>query len=187
GAPGVPDRRSPRAVPRHGDERGRAARRAAVQRVRRVGQTGVLGLVAVVVGASAVLVPTQADAAPFGRTTGTAVQLTAGTVPVVTTLSCTDSSNGSVVIGWSYAGDLPKSFTVTDETGAVLATTADGQARSATVKLSSALALGTRRTVQVQTNAAAPGAWTSTQSAGVPIQFTSLLGLGLVSGTSCVR
>jgi len=187
GAHSVPDRRSSRPVPRHVDERGRAARRAAVQRVPRVGQTGVLGLVAVVVGASAVLVPTQADAAPFGRTTGTAVQLTAGTVPVVTTLSCTDSSNGSVVIGWSYAGDPPKSFTVTDETGAVLATTADGQARSATVKLSSALALGTRRTVQVQTNAAAPGAWTSTQSAGVPIQFTSLLGLGLVSGTSCVR
>jgi signal peptidase len=134
------------------------------------------------VGASAVLVPVQAQAAPFGRSTDTAVQLRASTVPVVTNPSCADA-NGSVVIGWSYAGDLPRSFTLIDDTGAVLATTTDGQARSATVRLTGALALGTQRTVRVQTNAV--GAWTSVQSAPVTIQYTSILGLG--SGTTCVR
>lgn len=185
GATDVPDRRSPRPVARHVDVHHRTARAGVARRGPRTGRTGTLGLVAVVVGTSAVLVPTQADAAPFGRTTGTAVQLTAATVPVVTSLTCADSS-GSVVIGWTYPDtEQPRSFTLTDNTGAVLATTADGRARSATVQLSGLLALGTQRTVRVQTNAAAPGTWTSAQSAPVAIQYTSILGLG--AGTSCVR
>lgn len=182
GADGVPSRRSPRPVPRHVVVHRRTARRAAARGVARARRGGTSGLVAVVVGASAVLVPVQAQAAPFGRSTDTAVQLRASTVPVVTNPSCADA-NGSVVIGWSYAGDLPRSFTLIDDTGAVLATTTDGQARSATVRLTGALALGTQRTVRVQTNAV--GAWTSVQSAPVTIQYTSILGLG--SGTTCVR
>lgn len=179
-----PHRRSRRPMARHVGGHHGAVPRGGIRRGGRARRSGTLGVAAVVVGASAVLVPTQADAAPFGRATDTAVRLTAWTVPVATPVSCTDASNGSVVIGWSYAGELPKSFTLSDSTGAVLATTADGQARSATVKLSGALALGAQRTVQVQTNAALPLTWTSAQSAGVPVEFTSIAGLG---GTRCVR
>lgn len=182
-----PHHRSPRPVARHVDVRGRSVPGAAFQRDRRVrrgGTPGVLAVVAVVVGVGVVLPAAQAEAAPFGRTTSTAAQFTAATVPVVTSLSCTNAS-GSVVIGWAYPGDEPRSFTLTDDTGAVLATTADGKARSATVALSGLLGLGTQRTVRVQTNAAAPGSWTSVQSAPVAIQYTSIAGLG--SGTTCVR
>jgi signal peptidase len=87
------------------------------------------------------------------------------------------------VIAWDYAGDEPRSFTLSDNTGAVLATTADGKARSASVKLTGALALETQRTVRIQTNAV--GTWTSVPSAPVAIKFTSIVGLG--AGTSCVR
>lgn len=182
-----PHRRSPRPVARQVEVHGRSLPGAAVQRVRRVrrgGTPGVLAVVAVVAGGGVLLPTVQAEAAPFGRTTSTAVQFAAATVPVVTSLSCTNAS-GSVVIGWAYSGDGPKSFTLTDDTGAVLATTTDGQARSATVRLTGALALGAQRSVQVQTNAAAPGSWTSAQSAPVAIQYTSIAGLG--SGTTCVR
>ncbi|QCR42642.1 hypothetical protein C1N91_02830 [Curtobacterium sp. SGAir0471] len=183
-----PRRWSPRPVARHAHVHGRSAAGAAVQRVRQVWRGGTPGALAVVItvvaGAGVVLPAARAEAAPFGRTTSTAAQFAAATVPVVTGLSCADS-NGSVVIGWTYAGDPPRSFTLTDNTGAVLATTADGQARSATVALSGALVLGAQRTVRVQTNAAAPGAWTSVQSSPVAIQYTSILGLG--SGTTCVR
>jgi len=175
GAAPDPTRRSLRPARHARGTAGRAPVRHAAAR-----RASGLAVVALVAGGGAALAPGQAEAAPFGVTTGTSMRITAYTVPTVTTVSCTDAS-GSVVIGWKYTGDPARSFTLIDDTGAVLAT-ADGQATSATVKLSGLLALGTQRTVRVQTNA---GTWTSAPSAPVTIQHTSILGLG--SGTSCVR
>lgn len=158
----------------------RSLRRAGLRRAH-ARRSGAAALVVLALAGTVALAPNHAQAAPFGRTTGTAVGLTAATVPAPTALTCADSS-GSVVIGWSYSGDLPKSFTVADNTGAVLATTADGRARTATVRLSGALALGTTRTVRVQTTDTT--LWTSVTSAPVTIQYTSILGLG--AGTTCV-
>ncbi|WP_182047179.1 S24/S26 family peptidase [Curtobacterium sp. ME26] len=168
GAGPDPSRRSLRAVAR----RGSGAHRA-----------GAVVLVALAAGGSVVLPAGRADAGPFGRATATDLRLTAAVVAPATSPTCADAS-GSVVIAWQYAGDDPRSFTLSDDTGAVLATT-DGRARSATVRLSSLLALGTTRAVRVQATDAS--SWTAVPSAPVSVRYSSLAGIGLGDGTSCVR
>lgn len=178
-----PSRRSLRPVARRGDGvRRDRAHRAGADRGR-THRAGAVVLVALAAGGSVVLPAGRADAGPFGRATATDLRLTAAVVAPATSPTCTDAS-GSVVIAWQYAGDGARSFTVSDETGAVLATT-DGRARSATVRLSSLLALGTARAVRVQATDAS--SWTAVPSAPVSVRYSSLAGIGLGDGTSCVR
>lgn len=183
-----PSRRSLRPVARRGSgvprDRSRRdqARRAGADRGR-AHRAGAVVLVVLAAGGSVVLPAGRADAGPFGRATATDLRLTAAVVAPATSPTCTDAS-GSVVIAWQYAGDDPRSFTLSDDTGAVLATT-DGRARSATVRLSSLLALGTARAVRVQATDAS--SWTAVPSAPVSVRYSSLAGIGLGDGTSCVR
>ncbi|OEI68324.1 hypothetical protein [Curtobacterium sp. ER1/6] len=187
GSPSVagpdPSRRSLRPVARRGSGvRRDRSRRAGADRGR-AHRAGAVVLVVLAAGGSVVLPAGRADAGPFGRATATDLRLTAAVVAPATSPTCTDAS-GSVVIAWQYAGDDPRSFTLSDDTGAVLATT-DGRARSATVRLSSLLALGTTRAVRVQATDAS--SWTAAPSAPVSVRYSSLAGIGLGDGTSCVR
>jgi signal peptidase len=183
GAGPDPSRRSLRAVARRGSGvRRDRAHRAGADRGR-AHRAGAVVLVALAAGGSVVLPAGRADAGPFGRATATDLRLTAAVVAPATSPTCADAS-GSVVIAWQYAGDDPRSFTLSDDTGAVLATT-DGRARSATVRLSSLLALGTTRAVRVQATDAS--SWTAVPSAPVSVRYSSLAGIGLGDGTSCVR
>ncbi|MEV7933956.1 S24/S26 family peptidase [Curtobacterium sp. NPDC089185] len=178
-----PSRRSLRRVARRGSEvRHDRAHRAGADRGR-AHRAGAVVLVALAAGGSVVLPAGRADAGPFGRATATDLRLTAAVVAPATSPTCADAS-GSVVIAWQYAGDDPRSFTLSDDTGAVLATT-DGRARSASVRLSSLLALGTTRAVRVQATDAS--SWTAVPSAPVSVRYSSLAGIGLGDGTSCVR
>lgn len=140
----------------------------------------VAGLAVIVTGAAAVTAG-PAQAAPFGRTTGTLVGLTAGVTAKATALTCRNA-NGSVVIGWSYSGDVPRSFSVLDTTdGTVLATTTSGTASAQTVQLSGLLGLGVNHAVKVQTNDL--GSWTATSTESVPVKLVTIAGIG--TGTSC--
>lgn len=159
------------------------ARRGSGVRRDRAHRAGAVVLVVLAAGGSVVLPAGRADAGPFGRATATDLRLTAAVVVPATSPTCTDAS-GSVVIAWQYAGDDPRSFTLSDDTGAVLATT-DGRARSATVRLSSLLALGTTRAIRVQATDAS--SWTAAPSTPVSVRYSSLAGIGLGDGTSCVR
>ncbi|MBF4614200.1 S24/S26 family peptidase [Curtobacterium sp. VKM Ac-1376] len=155
--------------------RRRARRR---QRLRRLGGGAV---VLVIAGSVGVLVPAQAVAAPWSRTTSTAATLHAGTATPATALTCTSNRDGSVTIGFAYDGPDAASFSVLNtNANSIAATGPAGSTAPIRVTGSGILTLGAVVTVKIRTNWA--GSWHVDSTATARIQ-TALIGTDL----SCAR
>jgi signal peptidase len=141
----------------------RALRRRA-QHARRVRRFGGAAAVLVLAGGVGVMLPAEAVAVPWSRTTATTTAFSALTVPPATALACTANGDGSVNIGFTYGGPAATSFSVMNGS-AVLAT---GTTSPVRVVGSGILSLGQVYTVTVRVNYV--GAWTSTSTATAKIQ-----------------
>ncbi|SDQ29253.1 signal peptidase I [Curtobacterium sp. UNCCL20] len=143
------------------------------RRARRLRRLGGVAAVLVLAGGAGLLLPGQAVAAPWSRTTvNPTSSFGALTVPPATALLCTPNGDGSVNIAFAYGGPAATSFTVLNGTNA-LATGATSPVR---VTGSGLLNLGQVYTVTVRVNYL--GNWTSTSSATARIQ-TALIGTNL--------
>lgn len=149
-----------------------------VQRLRRFG-----GAVAVLViaGSVGVLVPAQAVAVPWSRTTVNPVSnFTAGTATGVPTLTCTPASSGTVTIAWTYTDPtVPNSFDLMNGTTQLATATTAGQ-RSLVYGGAGLLDLGTTYTLNLRTNLG--NNWTATSTPTVKVRVVSVLG---VASASC--
>ncbi len=151
----------------------RRALRRRVRQVRRLRRAGGAAAVVLVAGSLGVLLPAQAVAAPFAKTTVNPTSSFATlTVPQATTLTCTSNGDGSVNIGFAYGGPTATSFSVVNGT-TVLAT---GTTTPVKVVGSGILSLGQVYTVTVRVDFV--GNWTSTSTATARIQ-TALIGTNL--------
>jgi signal peptidase I len=149
----------------------RTLRRSA-RRTRRSRRLGGAAVVLVLAGGAGVLLPSEAVAAPWSRTTSTSTSFAALTVPPATALTCTANGDGSVNIGFAYGGPTATSFSVMSGT-TVLATGATSPVR---VTGSGLLNLGQVYTVTVRVDYL--GNWTSTSTATTRVQ-TALVGTTL--------
>lgn len=151
----------------------RAARRHE-RRVRRLRRWGGGALVVVAAGVAGVLLPAQALAAPFSKTTVNPTSAwTATTAVPASALTCTNNADGNTVqIGWTYGGVTTGTFDVL--TGTTVVASAPGTATSVKVTGASLLALGTY-TLNLRTNLG--GTWTVVSTASVKVNVISLLGL----------
>jgi len=152
----------------------RAARRRE-RRARRVRRLGAAAAALVVAGGAGVLLPAQAVAVPWSRSTTTALSFGALTVPEATTLVCSPNGDGSVNIAFAYGGPAATSFSVMNGT-TVLAT---GTTTPVRVVGSGLLPLGQAYTVTLRVNYL--GNWVSTSTATARIQ-TALIGTNLSCG-----
>jgi signal peptidase len=151
--------------------RRRARRR---QRLRRLGGGAA---VLVIAGSVGVLLPAQAVAAPWSRTTSTTATLHAGTATPATALTCTPNGDGSVNIGFAYNGPSAASFSVLNTNANTIAATGPaGSTAPIRVTGSGILTLGAVVTVKVRTNWA--GSWHVDSTATARIQ-TALVGTNL--------
>ncbi|MFZ6991226.1 S24/S26 family peptidase [Curtobacterium sp. RRHDQ66] len=151
----------------------RRALRRRVRQVRRLRRAGGAAAVVLVAGSLGVLLPAQAVAAPFAKTTVSPTSSFATlTVPQATTLTCTPNGDGSVNIGFAYGGPTATSFSVVNGT-TVLAT---GTTTPVKVVGSGILSLGQVYTVSVRVNFV--GNWTSTSTSVTRIQ-TALVSTNL--------
>ncbi|MCT9622305.1 S24/S26 family peptidase [Curtobacterium sp. C2H10] len=150
----------------------RRTRRRADRRARRLRRLGGAAAVLVLAGGAGFLLPAEAVAGPWSRTTVTSTSFGALTVPQATALACTPNGDGSVNIGFTYGGPAATSFSVMNGTTA-LATQSTSPVR---VVGSGLLNLGQVYTVTVRVNYL--GNWTSTSTATARIQ-TALIGTNL--------
>jgi signal peptidase len=168
---------------RHGLSRqvlsSRAHRRRA-RRQRRLRGTGGVAAVVLVAGGLGLLLPAQAVAAPFTAKTSTVSgSLQAATAVATTALTCVGNSDGSVTIGFTYAG-APGVVSSSDVmAGSTVVGTAVGTASSVRVVGTGILSLGANVTVTVRTNLG--GTWTATSTSTTKIQ-TALVGTSLSCG-----
>ena len=146
--------------------------RRADRRARRFRRLGGAAAVLVLAGGAGFLLPAEAVAGPWSRTTVTSTSFDALTVPQATALACTPNGDGSVNIGFTYGGPAATSFSVMNGTTA-LATQSTSPVR---VVGSGLLNLGQVYTVTVRVNYL--GNWTSTSTATARIQ-TALIGTNL--------
>lgn len=149
----------------------RTVRRTA-RRMRRTRRLGGAAAVLVLAGGAGVLLPAEAVAGPWTRTTATASSFGALTVPQATGLGCTANGDGTVNIGFTYPGPAATSFSVLSGT-TVLAT---GTTSPVRVTGSGLLNLGQVYTVVVRVDFL--GNWTSTSTSTARIQ-TALVGTSL--------
>jgi signal peptidase len=157
----------------------RALRRRA-RRVRRLRRGGAAAVVLLVAGGIGVLLPTQAVAAPWSRTTtNPTTSFATASAVAVTTLTCTNNSDGSVNIGFSYGGapGVVSSFDVM--MGSTQVGTASGTATSVRVVGTGILSLGATVTVTVRTNLG--GTWAATSATTARIK-TAVIGTSLTCG-----
>ncbi|TDN46666.1 signal peptidase [Curtobacterium flaccumfaciens] len=155
----------------------RQARRA--RRLRRLG--GAALVLVVVAGGAGVLLPAQAVAAPWSKTTTTTTAFGAGTATPATALTCTANGDGSVNIGFTYGGPTAASFSVLNtNAGTIAATGAAGSTAPIRVTGQSILTLGAVVTVKIRTNWA--GSWYVDSTATARIQ-TALVGTNLSCAT----
>jgi signal peptidase len=146
--------------------------RRADRRARRFRRLGGAAAVLVLAGGAGFLLPAEAVAGPWSRTTVTSTSFGALTVPQATALACTPNGDGSVNIGFTYGGPAATSFSVMNGTTAL----ATGSASPVRVTGSGLLNLGQVYTVTVRVNYL--GNWTSTSTATARIQ-TALVGTNL--------
>ncbi|MCA5923738.1 S24/S26 family peptidase [Curtobacterium oceanosedimentum] len=178
-APPTPATERTSSVPTALTRRGLRRRARRVRRLRRVGGGAA---VLVLAAAAGVLLPGQADAAPWSRTTvARPSTLTAGTATGVPTLTCTQAGTNTVTIAWTYDNvTVPASFDLMNGTTQVATTTTPG-ARSMVYGGAGLLNLGTTYTLNLRTNLG--NTWTATSTPTVKIRVTSVLGL---ASASCV-
>lgn len=158
----------------HGPRPGHRHRARHRGRARSSGGLAAVTAVAALVGA---LLPSPASAAPWGRTTASAVTLTAGTATAATDPACVPNGDGTVSIRFGYGGPAVTSFSVVNvSNGAVIATGSPGSTAPVRVVGTNALALGSVLTVRVRTNWV--GNWTTDSATTARIQ-TQLLGTSL--------
>lgn len=150
-----------------------------VQRLRRFGGAAV---VLVIAGSVGVLVPAQAVAVPWSRTTVNPVSnFTAGTATGVPALTCTAASSSTVTIAWTYTDPtVPNSFDLMNGTTQLASATTAGQ-RSLVYGGAGMLDLGTTYTLNLRTNLG--NNWTATSTQTVKVKVVSVLG---VASASCV-
>jgi signal peptidase len=147
------------------------------RRVRRLRRLGGAALVLVVAGGAGVLLPAQAVAAPWSRTTTTATTFAAGTATPATALTCTPNGDGSVNIGFAYGGPAATSFSVLNtNAGTIAATGPTGSTAPIRVTGQGILSLGAVVTVKIRTNWA--GSWYVDSTVTARIQ-TALVGTNL--------
>ncbi|MBT1546479.1 S24/S26 family peptidase [Curtobacterium aurantiacum] len=161
----------------------RRALRRRVRRGRRLRRIGGGAAVLVLAAAAGVLLPAQADAAPWSRTTvAPTANFTAGTATGVPTLTCAPAGSNTVTIAWTYdnGATVPASFDLMNGTTQVATTTIAG-ARSMTYGGAGLLNLGTTYTLHLRTNLG--GSWTATSTPTVKVRVVSVLGL---ASASCV-
>jgi len=142
------------------------------RRAHRLRRLGGAAAVLVLTSGAGLLLPGQAEATPWTKTTATSTSFAAMTVPVAPTLTCTQTSAGTVTIAWTYSGDAPSSFDLVN--GSTSIANAPGTARSLTYSGSGWLNLGTTSTLHLRTNLA--GSWTGTSTAAIKVRVTVLLG-----------
>jgi signal peptidase len=152
------------------DRRGLRRHRRRVRRLRRLG-----GAAAVVVLASGVgaLHPASASAVPWSASTGGQTSSFAATTAVgVATLTCTQTTSGTVTIAWTYPGVPASSFDLV--TGSTQLATVPGSARSMVYGGSGLVDLGTTYTLNLRTNLGSN--WTALSVPVVRIKVVSVLG-----------
>ncbi|ROP64983.1 signal peptidase I [Curtobacterium sp. ZW137] len=160
--------------------RSRRALRRRARRVRRLRRSGAVAAVVLVAGGLGVLLPAQAVAAPWTKTTvNPTTSFATATATAVTALTCTNNADNTVTIGWTYPGaaGVPTSFDVL--MGTTVVGTATGSASSARVAGSGILSLGATVTVNVRTNLG--GTWSATSSSTAKIK-TAVIGTNLTCG-----
>ncbi len=152
------------------------------RRVQRLRRFGGAAAVLVIAGSVGVLVPAQAVAVPWSRTTVNPVSnFTAGTATGVPTLTCTAASSSTVTIAWTYTNPtVPNSFDLMNGTTQLATATTAGQ-RSLVYGGAGLLDLGTTYTLNLRTNLG--NNWTATSTPTVKVQVVSVLGL---ASASCV-
>lgn len=152
------------------------------RRVQRLRRFGGAAAVLVIAGSVGVLVPAQAVAVPWSRTTVNPVSnFTAGTATGVPTLTCTPASSGTVTIAWTYTDPtVPNSFDLVNGTTQLATATTAGQ-RSLVYGGAGLLDLGTTYTLNLRTNLG--NNWTATSTQTVKVKVVSVLG---VASASCV-
>lgn len=150
----------------------RRARRA--RRARGVGGAAVVALVA---GGLGVLLPAEAVAAPFSRTTGSQTAFAAAVPAAPGGLKCTQTTSNTVTISWTPGtSDLPFGYAVLADGTQV--TTAGPTATSAVVSGQGLLNLGTNYKVTVRADFGSTGWNTATTSSSfVSVRVTSVLGI----------
>ncbi|WIE65082.1 signal peptidase I [Curtobacterium sp. MCLR17_036] len=163
--PAVADGRTPT-----GPTAGRARHRAAPRRPR----TTVAVAFAIAAAVGALALPAPAAAASFAASTAAPTgSLTAATATPVSALTCTSNPDGSVTIGWAYAGAAPERFT----------TLVDGQATATAAPATRSTTLSSRdlftwRTSTVSVRTDLTPAWTATSDSTVRIVTVKFLGFG---------
>ncbi|ROS36341.1 S24/S26 family peptidase [Curtobacterium sp. PhB78] len=152
------------------------------RRVQRLRRFGGAAAVLVIAGSIGVLVPAQAVAVPWSRTTVNPVSnFTAGTATGVPTLTCTAASSSTVTITWTYTDPtVPNSFDLMNGTTQLATATTPGQ-RSLVYGGAGLLDLGTTYTLNLRTNLG--NNWTATSTPTVKVRVVSVLGL---ASASCV-
>lgn len=150
------------------------------RRVQRLRRFGGAAAVLVIAGSVGVLVPAQAVAVPWSRTTVNPVSnFTAGTATGVPTLTCTPASSGTVTIAWTYTDPtVPKSFDLVNGTTQLATATTAGQ-RSLVYGGAGLLDLGTTYTLNLRTNLG--NNWTATSTPTVKVRVVSVLGAASAS------
>lgn len=151
------------------------------RRVQRLRRFGGAAAVLVIAGSIGVLVPAQAVAVPWSRTTVNPVSnFTAGTATGVPTLTCTPASSGTVTIAWTYTDPtVPNSFDLVNGTTQLATATTAGQ-RSLVYGGAGLLDLGTTYTLSLRTNLG--NNWTAISTPTVKVRVVSVLG---VASASC--
>ncbi|PZF55582.1 signal peptidase I [Curtobacterium sp. MCSS17_008] len=156
---------------------GPASRRARHRASPRRPRTATAVVVAAVCVAGALALPAPAAAAGFTATTPSATStLATATATPVTALTCATNSDGSVSIGWGYAGTAPERFTVLVDGQAVTQRPAD--ARSTTL---GSWDLFTWRTSTVSIRTDLTSTWTATSTDTVRVVTVRFLGFGRTS------
>lgn len=153
--------------------------RRADRRARRFRRLGGAAAVLVLAGGAGFLLPAEAVAGPWSRTTVTSTSFGAATATSVATLTCTQLNSNTVTIAWTYTGVTPNSFDLVYQTTQVA--TVPGTERSLPYSGGGLLDLGTTYTVNLRTNLG--GTWTALSTPTVKVKVTSLLG---ISSATCV-
>ncbi|PZF59438.1 signal peptidase I [Curtobacterium sp. MCBD17_013] len=171
------------AVEADGDASGRPSRRPHGRH--RVAPTHRRTTAAIVATAACALVSVAlaapAAAASFSTTAMTgASSLATATATPATALTCTNNTNGSVTIGWTYTGTAPDHFTVLVDGQPDGTVTAPG-ARTSTLDAADFFAWKTS-TVSIRTDLT--DTWTTPSTSTVRITTIRLFGLGT---TTCAR
>jgi len=154
-----------------------AIRRARHRARRRRPRVSTAVAVTAVCVAGALALPAPAAAAAFTATTPSATStLATATALPVSALTCATNSDGTVSIGWGYAGTAPERFTVLVDGQEVAQRPAD--ARSTTV---GSWDLFTWRTSTVSIRTDLTSTWTATSTESVRVVTVRFLGFGRTS------